>query len=471
MTKQKRQNYILIYVALDLLAALLAWTTLYYFRKFVIEGVPARFSDPFRDNNFYVGLLLIPQIWLVLFYFSGSYTDVFRKSRLQEALKTLLLSLVGSVLIFFAFLLDDLISGYKDYYYTFFTLFAAHFLFSVVLRVAFLNYIKKLLRTGKVGFNTLFIGTAKKVGEVVRSLSSRNDFGLIYKGVIHLGEKNEEDLLSLPDLGDLNSLDHVLRQEKIEEVILAVETDKHALLASLINTLGDKNVHIKIIPDMYDILARTVKMNHVIGEAFIEIPPVLIQEWERITKRWVDIIVSGIALLITSPLLALVAFLIKKESKGGVFYKQERLGQYGAPFMIYKFRSMYVDAEAHGPKLTENDDPRITKTGRWIRKYRIDELPQFINVIKGDMSIVGPRAERQFFAEQLEKLEPNYPHIFKVKPGITSLGMVKYGYASTVEEMLPRLKYDLIYIENMSIVMDMKILLYTISTIIYGRGK
>lgn len=470
MTRQKRQNYILAYVALDFLAALLAWTTLYYFRKFFIEGITTEgYSVPFQDSNFYVGLLLIPQIWLLLHYFSGSYTDVFRKSRLQEVFRTLLISLFGSVFIFFAFLLDDLISGYKDYYYTFFTLFLAQFSYSVILRVIFLNYIKKLLRSGKVGFNTLFIGTSQKIKEVVGSLSSRNDFGLIFKGVVYT-EPNGQ-IANLPELGSLNSLDSVLHQNVIEEVILAVDTSQHSLLTSLLNDLGDKNVYIKIVPDMYDILSRTVKMNHVIGEAFIEISPVLIEEWERITKRWVDIGASAIALLLASPLLAVVAVLIKRESKGDVFYKQERLGQYGVPFMIYKFRSMYADAEANGAKLTVNNDPRITKTGQWLRKYRIDEIPQFFNVIKGDMSIVGPRAERKVFAEQLEKLEPNYPHIFKVKPGITSLGMVKYGYASTVEEMLPRLKYDLIYIENMSMTMDFKILLYTISTVIYGRGK
>lgn len=468
--RQHRQNYILMYLVLDLLAAAIAWTTLYYFRKFAIEHDAISFSAPVHDNNFWVGLLLIPQVWLLLHYFSGTYTDVFRKSRLQETLKTLFISLLGSVIIFFAFLLDDIISGYKDYYYTFFTLFVAQLFFTVLFRVLYLNYVKKLLRQRKIGFNTLFIGTPIKIAEVTKSLSGHKDFGFVFKGAIYT-EENGTTISEFPDLGDLSALDVILKKENIEEVILAVDTAQHQLLASLLNDLGDREVYIKIVPDMYDILSRTVKMNHVVGEAFIEITPVLIEEWQRVSKQWFDILVSAFALLITSPLLLIVAILIKKESKGGVFYKQERLGQYGKPFMIYKFRSMYADAEVKGAQLTANNDPRITKVGRVIRKYRIDELPQFFNVIKGDMSIVGPRAERKFFAEQLEKLEPNYPHIFKVKPGITSLGMVKYGYASTVEEMLPRLKYDLIYIENMSILMDFKILTYTISTIINGRGK
>jgi lipopolysaccharide/colanic/teichoic acid biosynthesis glycosyltransferase len=212
-------------------------------------------------------------------------------------------------------------------------------------------------------------------------------------------------------------------------------------------------------------------MNSVIGEAFIEIPPSLLSEWQIITKRWFDVIASTMALIATSPLLLYVAIRIKLSSKGPIFYTQERLGQYGAPFHILKFRSMYTDAEQYGPKLTTDDDPRITPIGKWIRKYRIDELPQFINVIIGEMSIVGPRAERKFFADQIVKQAPYYKHIFKVKPGITSLGMVKYGYASNVDQMVKRLKYDIIYIENMSIVMDFKIIVYTVMTVLYGRGK
>lgn len=156
---------------------------------------------------------------------------------------------------------------------------------------------------------------------------------------------------------------------------------------------------------------------------------------------------------------------------GPVFYMQERLGQYGTPFYIYKFRSMKMNAESNGPQLTQEDDNRITSIGKIIRKYRIDELPQFINVIKGEMSIVGPRAERRYFADRITQLAPHYRHVFKVQPGITSLGMVKYGYASTVDEMVKRLKYDIIYIENMSIMLDFKIMVYTVLTVIYGRGK
>ena len=257
----------------------------------------------------------------------------------------------------------------------------------------------------------------------------------------------------------------------IEEVIIAIETSEHHLLNDIIVRLADKNVTIRIIPDMYDILSRTVKLNHAIGEAFIEIPNQLLTEWEMITKRWFDIIASICAIIITLPVTIYVAIRVKLTDGGPVFYLQERLGHYGTPFNIYKFRSMYSNAEDAGPQLTKENDNRITPIGKKIRKYRIDELPQFLNVIKGEMSIVGPRAERRFFADQIIAVAPHYRQIFKVQPGITSLGMVKYGYASTVEEMVKRLKYDIIYIENMSVLMDFKIMIYTVLTVVYGRGK
>jgi exopolysaccharide biosynthesis polyprenyl glycosylphosphotransferase len=466
----RRKRFIFFYLVLDILAALLAWMTLYYFRKFYIEHFKADIETPFRDTNFYIGLIVIPQIWVLLHYFTGTYVDVFRKSRLQEFLKTLLVTLVGCVIIFFAFLLDDLVKEYKDYYLTFLALFFAQLLFSISLRFSYLNYTKFLIRSGRIGFNTLIVGTQIKVEEVMKSLAIDKRFGLVLKG-ISFTDNGEHNVIHDVQSISLSAIDSFIVNERIEEVILAVNTEQHAELTNLMHSVGDRNVFIKIIPDMYDILSRTVKMNHVVGEAFIEIPPVLIDEWERIGKRWFDVIASVLAMLITFPVWLVVMVLIKLDSEGSVFYLQERLGQYGKPFFIMKFRSMRNDAEAQGPKLTSNADPRITKVGLWMRKFRVDELPQFINVIKGDMSIVGPRAERKYFAEQIEKVVPQYTHVFKVKPGITSLGMVKYGYASTVEEMVKRLKYDLIYIENMSIVMDLKILIYTVKTVVYGKGK
>ncbi len=461
------------YVVSDYLSSLAAWYCLYMFRKVVIEAEHFQLGLPFQDNQFFAGLFIVPEIWLFLHYISGTYIDLYRKSRLQEVIKTTVVILVGAILIFFGLLLDDKVRRFTDYYLTFAVLYVAQYTLTLLGRIILLNRAKANLRAKRFAYNTLLIGANQKAAELYEEFSARgNAFGYTFCGYLRLnGETANKLTAELEQLGTISDLEHIVDRHEIEEVIIAIESHEHHLLNDILLALADKKVYIRIIPDMYDILSGTTKMNSIIGEAFIEIPPVVLSEWQRITKRWFDVFGSIGALIFTSPLLLYVAVRIKMSSKGPIFYTQERLGQYGRPFQILKFRSMYTDAEQHGPKLTTDDDPRITPVGRWIRKYRVDELPQFINVLKGEMSIVGPRAERRFFADQIVQQAPYYRHVFKVQPGITSLGMVKYGYASTVEEMVKRLKYDIIYMENMSILMDLKVIIYTVMTVLYGRGK
>lgn len=457
----------------DYLSSLAAWYCLYMFRKVVIEAQPFELGQPFQDNQFFAGLFIVPEIWLFLHYISGTYIDLYRKSRLQEVIKTTVVILVGAILIFFGLLLDDKVRRFTDYYLTFAVLYIAQYTLTLSGRIILLNRAKANLRAKRFAYHTLLIGANQKAAELYEEFSAKgNTFGYTFCGYLRLnGETHNKVTKELQQLGTISDLERIVDEQQIEEVIIAIESHEHHLLNDILLVLADKKVYIRIIPDMYDILSGTTKMNSIIGEAFIEIPPVVLSEWQRITKRWFDVIGSIGALIFTSPLLLYVAVRIKMSSKGPVFYTQERLGQYGRPFQILKFRSMYTDAEQHGPKLTTDDDPRITPVGRWIRKYRVDELPQFINVLRGEMSIVGPRAERRFFADQIVQQAPYYRHVFKVQPGITSLGMVKYGYASTVEEMVKRLKYDIIYMENMSILMDLKVIIYTVLTVLYGRGK
>lgn len=464
------------YVLGDYLAAALAWYCLYVMRKIVIEGhsFSQGFALPFNDSNFYVAILIVPELWLLFHYLTGAYTDLYRKSRLLEMLKTLGVSFFGSIIVFFLLLLDDYIRKYSDYYLTFATLFAFQFVINSFIRTLFFNKVKNDIWKCKVGFSTLIIGSSKRADDLYIELKGKaKSFGFEFVGYLELNGKVENTLTKeLPELGKLNDLESVLDSHpEIEEIIVAIESSEHPQLNNILTRLADRNVTIRIIPDMFDILSGTVKMSHVIGEGFIEIPAQVLPEWQRISKRWFDVFASIMALIISSPVMIYVALRIWLTDKGPIFYKQERLGQYGKPFKILKFRSMYLNAEAAGPQLTTENDPRITPVGRVIRKYRLDEFPQFINVIKGDMSLVGPRAERKFFADRIIRIAPYYRHVFKVQPGITSLGMVKYGYASTVEEMVKRLKYDIIYMENMSILLDFKVLIYTVLTVVYGRGK
>ncbi|MFN9496723.1 MAG: exopolysaccharide biosynthesis polyprenyl glycosylphosphotransferase [Bacteroidota bacterium] len=258
---------------------------------------------------------------------------------------------------------------------------------------------------------------------------------------------------------------------RIEEVIIAIESSEHPRINHIINQLVNKNVLIKIIPDAYDILSGSVRMQHIMGAAFIEIYPELMARWQYILKRFFDVFVSTVVMLLLLPLYLFIAVKVRLSSTGPILYRQVRVGLHGKPFTIYKFRSMYTDAEQAGPALSKKDDSRITPWGRIMRKWRLDELPQFYNVLKGEMSLVGPRPERQFYIDQIIARTEDYKHLQRVQPGLTSWGMVQFGYAQDIDEMIRRMKYDLIYIENMSLLLDLKILLYTVRVILQGRGK
>jgi exopolysaccharide biosynthesis polyprenyl glycosylphosphotransferase len=212
-------------------------------------------------------------------------------------------------------------------------------------------------------------------------------------------------------------------------------------------------------------------MSSIFGAPLIDISKEIMPYWQKTLKRGIDIFSAIFALLLLSPLLIITAIIIVLTSKGPILYSHERIGLNGKPFRIFKFRSMVKNAEQNGPALSSKTDSRITPFGKFMRRTRIDEIPNFVNVLKGEMSLVGPRPERQFFIDQIVEKAPHYKHLHKIKPGITSWGQVKYGYAENVTQMVERLKYDIIYLENMSLFVDFKILIYTVLIVLQGRGK
>ncbi len=464
------------HVVADALAAALAWAGFYVFRKTYIE--PDKFGGPIDlefGDRFYLGLAMVPVFWLVLYAATGQYRSIFRKSRLREFGQTFLLSLIGVLVIFFVLILDDQIPNYKSYYQSFLALFGLHFLATAIFRLILTTITVHRVHSRKIGFPTLLVGSNLNALKLYQELEGqKKSSGNKFVGFVHVDQKNgfsEELKEKIPHLGELSEIKSIINAHAVEEVIVAIESSEHDSIGKIVNELDDPKIAIKVIPDMYDILSGSVKMSSIFGAPLIEINFAIMPPWQQTLKRMLDISVSLTFLTLFSPVYLIIGALVKFTSRGPVLYSHERIGLHGKPFMIHKFRSMVTDAEKNGPALSSQNDPRITPFGKFLRKSRLDELPQFYNVLIGEMSLVGPRPERQFFIEKLLKVAPHYKHLHKVRPGITSWGQVKYGYAENIDQMVERLKYDIIYLENMSIAVDLKIIIYTILIVFQGRGK
>ena len=469
-----RRLQVLKYVVMDAIAAASAWWMFYIYRKLVIEPVKMGMTYPIRfDGYFFFSLITIVCFWLVLHWISGAYNDVYRKSRLREFGQTLMWTFIGTTIMFFVLILDDIVVSYKTYYGSFFTLFGLNFLLTYLLRLILTSRTIYRIHRREIGFPTILVGSNEKALETYTDLvEARESAGNMFVGFVSV-DNNIAFLAErkLTHLGSYQHLPDIITERGVEEVIIAIETTEHSRLENILNLLEDTNVIIKIIPDTYDLVSGRVRTQSIFGTPLIEIKHELMPNWEFTLKRVFDMVVSTLALIFLLPILLFTSMMVKLSSTGPIFYSQIRIGLHRKPFHIVKFRSMRTDAEKEGPQLSSKEDPRITAWGKVMRKYRLDELPQFWNVLIGDMSIVGPRPERPHFIKQIEAIAPHYRHLHKVRPGITSWGMVKYGYAESVEQMIQRMKYDIIYIENMSFIIDMKILIYTILIVLQGRGK
>lgn len=456
------------YIVSDFVASLFVWVVFNVIRYEEIamyEGFETVWTYLFHAPSV-VGLVLIPLFWLILFWFSGYYNKPFGKSRLVELLSTLCTVTVGSVFLFFAVVLNDLPPSYHAYYNMFFSLWVLQFIFTYIPRLIITQAGLRKIKNREWALNVLLIGSGEKARRIADDLYR---LGYTIVGFISEGEGSEYSQVGNSVIGGLDALPSIVKEREVDELVVALDTTDSAAQMDILYSLYRYKRPIKLLADKSGFLSK-VKIKTIRGVPLVDVTDNNFTASEQNIKLFMDKFLSVLFLILFSPLFLYIAWRVKRDSPGSVFFRQERIGYMGRPFMIYKFRTMYMNAEKEGPLLSSEDDPRVTPFGRMMRKYRLDELPQFWNVLKGDMSLVGPRPERRYFIEQIVEKAPTYYLLHNVRPGITSLGMVKYGYASNVDQMVERLNYDLLYYENMSLILDITILFYTVKTVLTGKG-
>jgi exopolysaccharide biosynthesis polyprenyl glycosylphosphotransferase len=462
----KKKEKILLLIS-DFITINLAFVMYFFIR------VESGWFQLFMEPMFLIPMAVIFFYWLIIFLFAGMYRTWFAHSRIDEISTLLKASFIGIFILFFVIFVDDYVHGVSSTSrFVIFIYWGLFLLYVAIGRLMVRSIQRNLLIKGIGRRHTIIIGCGQKAINIFRQIKTHRALGLDVIGFLKTDSKTEVHLIdNIEVLGMVDHLEEIVDEYEIKEVVIAIEDNSQQIMLDIIAGAMNRNVGLKIVPDLYEILSGQARTIQLYGFPLIDINPQLLSEWERTAKRIIDVVVSFFILIFTSPVLLAVAAAIKIDSKGPVFFSQERCGLDGEEFKMIKFRSMYQDAEKKtGPVWSQKDDPRITKVGRFIRKVRLDEIPQMINVLKGEMSLVGPRPERPYFVEKLSKEIPYYKRRLKVRPGITGWAQVKHKYDETIEDVKTKLKYDLFYIENISLRTDMKILFRTVFVVLFGKG-
>lgn len=411
--------------------------------------------------------------WFLVFMFFGLYRTWYAYSRIDEVISIFKAVFFGVLLIFaLTFEISDLSTPSTSRllivsYWVLMTLAVA------TGRGSLRTLQRRMLESGIGLRRTLIVGWNKKARSLYDKIQRFPALGYRVVGFVETSSPTDRQSHDgVPVIGSVSHLGQIVLRENIEEILIALSWKQRKFVMAVISQCAEKDVKLNIIPDLYGTVVGRARTNQIYGVPLIEILPEHMAPWEKKTKRLLDILVSAAVILIGLPFWLLVALIIKIDSRGPVLYSQERVGMKNRHYRMFKFRSMVQDAEKRsGPKWADKDDPRITKIGKWLRKTRIDEIPQFWNVLKGEMSLVGPRPERPYFVEKLRKEVPLYSRRLRVRPGISGWAQIKGDYDASLDTVKQKLQYDIFYLENMSLRLDFKILLMTLYVVLRGRGQ
>jgi len=462
----KNSPWLSLFLISDYLSALFSWALFFFFRKTLIED---QAFD--MDTNFWLGIGLIPLFWMALYFVQGTYIEIRRMFRLKLLNLTFSISVIGSLIIFFSIILDDQVRSYEGYYWNLLILFVVHFVTTFTPRLLINTWLVHTIRKPNNGFKTVIIGGTEKAVDILNEINKNEKNVNTFLGYVNMNGNDRQLDGKLPYLGHFDDLEEISKGIEIDEYIIAVESSEHNKLMHILLKIDNGVARIKTLPDTYVILSGSVKMTNIYGALLLDVQSDAMPFWQKVLKRIIDFSMSFTAVIFLIPFYLFSAIAVKISSPGPILFLQERIGKDGRVFKIFKFRTMYVNSEKNGPQLSSENDPRITRIGSFMRKTRLDEFPQFFNVLLGHMSIVGPRPERKFYIDQIAKIEPQYNQLTKVRPGITSWGQVKFGYAENVDQMLQRMKFDLLYLKNRSISLDLKIMLHTLLIVLKAEGK
>lgn len=456
------------YIVMDFLMANVAIFLFNIVRFYVLEDENVGYlelSTFLVSKAIVVEQIVLPFMMLAVNAVSGYYNRPLLKSRIHEFVTTFSTALVQTVLLYFALLTNQQTSVRLTNYELLIYMFLLLWVITYVGRYIVTSFSLHRFRRGKWRYSVIVAGVEDAAAAMAADIESKRRItGMSLAGIVklHIAEGcvdiDTSVLLQLKETGEA------------QEIMLITTGLAEKQILQVLYKIIPLGMPVKISTDSLSMLTSNIRLQSIYEEPYIDVSTANVSDATKNIKRCFDVLVSATALLFLCVPMAVIALIVSRTSPGGAFFSQERIGLRQKPFKIYKFRTMSADAEASGPRLSSPDDARVTPIGRWLRKYRIDELPQFWNVLKGDMSIVGPRPERAYFINMIMREAPYYSLVQQVRPGITSWGMVKYGYASNVAQMVERLRYDLVYLANISITNDLKIIIYTVKTVFKGRG-